>query len=321
MLTDERNVFTVDIEEDNLFANSKVYGAFQFVLDEEIVDVIEAIDALEFTTRYRRYPKDVAAARKAYDALDEDIRYLVTNYDELLVIEARVDINNLIREIDRADLDEKEYTEDSWAALEEAYEAAVKVRDNRDAAVEAIEKEHNDLRNAFDDLMTKKEAAFRALLERVKELEERVNNLEEENGELGDELNKLRDELGKLRDSQDAADDKIKELEDRIAELEKEVEDLASRPAPTEPTDEDDSGEKPTDDSKVDGDDVKSPDTNKEDDNKPASAGEKVKAVKSDNTIHLPKTGVSTSGIGVGIASLLSGLGLAFVGKKRKEDD
>jgi LPXTG-motif cell wall-anchored protein len=34
----------------------------------------------------------------------------------------------------------------------------------------------------------------------------------------------------------------------------------------------------------------------------------------------LPQTGMSASPIGLGIASLLSGLGLAFVDKKRKKD-
>jgi len=35
----------------------------------------------------------------------------------------------------------------------------------------------------------------------------------------------------------------------------------------------------------------------------------------------LPKTGVATGSLGLGIATILSGLGLGFVGKKRKEDE
>lgn len=161
------------------------------------------------------------------------------------------------------------------------------------------------------------------IIDRIEDLEDRVDDLEEENRELREELERLQEELDRLREELaavegriDELEDRVDELEDRVDDLEDQVEDLEARPIPEAPEvdDEDDNDVEVGDD--VDGDDDDRPAP--EDPSKPSNPTD-AEASKEDS-VHLPKTGAASTPIGLAIASILSGLGLSAIGKKRKED-
>lgn len=148
------------------------------------------------------------------------------------------------------------------------------------------------------------------LIDRIEDLEVRVNELEKENEELRDELERLQDELDRLREDLDGTQERIDELERRIAELERKVDDLEDAQEVPEPDDDND------EDPVAPGDST--------DPSDPSDTADPVDSVDPETpeevSIDLPRTGVAGAPIGLAIASILAGVGLFAIGKKRKED-
>ena len=156
---------TLELDEDAEIENIEVLEAAENKIAEieseaaEVAAVIAAIEGLTYDEWYAGFPKDVEEARAAYDALSEEQQEKITNFEDLLVAEARVGLNTLIGEIlFKSGLVEDDYTEESWAALKTSLTDVIAERDSEAATVESLEEAQVDLQEALDALVTVEEA-------------------------------------------------------------------------------------------------------------------------------------------------------------------
>jgi len=210
-------------------------------------------------------------------------------------------LEDLIAEAEAITNEDGQYTEKSFAALQDAIDdawvalATVETQEDVDEAVNVLQAAIDGLEEGptdpEDDRLTELE-------DRLAELEEAARRLQEQNEALAEEIAALQAELAESNAATAALEERVAELEARLAALEEAEEDSDQVPGDDQPGENDE-------DQSEDTDDFEDPE---EVDNKDEEK--------------LPETGAapSSSSIIAGVLSILSGLGL-MVGKKSKKDE
>lgn len=307
--TDEDNVFRIELNESNLGTSSAIYGAFrlQEVEDETIPlgIIVQDLDGRRTSrVRVRVTDEDGEQVEGEFNEYGQWIseeplpvgRYRIAlRTPEGTHAIINEDVEQGTQNTRRENVFSIYVHEDNMFYTSRVYSTFRLVEDEGDE-------------DDTDDVL-------RRLLQRINELENRLEDLEEVNEGLQEELEQLRALFAALQAEQDAAQEEIDELEDRIAELERRIEELEDEDDADAPEDSNDDNEDNGDDNNDD-----APVDDEDNDSFGENDAEDVAVEAGDNdSDNLPQTGAASAPIGLGIATLLSGLGLAFFDKKRKK--
>lgn len=251
-------------------------------------------------------------------------------------IEEEVDtsaLENLIEEAEAISNEDDQYTEESFAALQDAIDDArsalgtVETPEDVTEAVNALQAAIDGLEETPEEPTDPEDDRLAELEERLAELEEAARRLEEENAALEKELAALREELAEANESIAELEDRLAELEARLAELEEadQDDDQGSDQDDDQGSDQDDDqGSDQNDDQGSDQDDDQGSDqdddqdSDQDDDQGSDRDDDQEQDQKADedtdvdqNGERLPDTATAAWALGlVGLTSLLSGLGI-----------
>lgn len=125
---------------------------------KEAIDKASAVDSSQYTTASLEKMYDALDAAKAlYEdknaeqaAVDDAAEALNAAYDALVSVADKTELQDLIAQVNK--LKEKDYTADTWNALQEALEAAAAVNDNHDASQEDVDSAAEALKGAVEAL-------------------------------------------------------------------------------------------------------------------------------------------------------------------------